>query len=230
MAGRGKYFELLDFPKFAYPTVVGMDTVQTSYNIQERLASGGFMSYSMIWPRLKHIVAGLADEAFFTSQFSAYPEDWKNEAIRDVARELSTYFGGRGRWYPHSTRPRKVLGFWFKPSIKGIWYFAGQPYAVLINARKHQRLFPEHVRFLARGVHELHCIDDPADPIPLIVDVSEPALDEGRKVRPYVVRPEDAISFEEFDASVRQFLTALQMAGVALPTDPGESVIDLFKR
>ena len=27
MAGRGKYFELLDFPKFAYPSVVGMDQV-----------------------------------------------------------------------------------------------------------------------------------------------------------------------------------------------------------
>jgi hypothetical protein len=36
----------------------------------------------------------------------------------------------------------------------------GKAFAVLINARKQQRLFPEHVRFLARGVHELHCIDE----------------------------------------------------------------------
>jgi hypothetical protein len=73
----------------------------------------------------------------------------------------------------------KVLAFWFKPSIKGVWYVDGQAYAVLINARKGQRLFPDHVRFLARGVYELHCIDDPADPIPLILDVSQ--HEEGEK-------------------------------------------------
>jgi hypothetical protein len=45
MAGRGKYFELLDFPKFATPSVVGMDAVQTSYNLLDRLGGQGFMSY-----------------------------------------------------------------------------------------------------------------------------------------------------------------------------------------
>jgi hypothetical protein len=43
---------------------------------------------------------------------------------------------------------------------------------VLINARKQQRLFPEHLRFFACGVYELHCRADPNDPIPLILDVS----------------------------------------------------------
>jgi hypothetical protein len=59
----------------------------------------------------------------------------------------------------------------------------GQAYAVLINARKGQRLFPEHLRFLARGVYELHCIDDPNDPIPLIIDVSEHEKGKGRTLR-----------------------------------------------
>jgi hypothetical protein len=40
---------------------------------------------------------------------------------------------------------------------------------------------------------------------------------------------EKAISLEEFDAAVRQFLKALELAGVALPTDAID-VIDLFKK
>jgi hypothetical protein len=39
---------------------------------------------------------------------------------------------------------------------------------------------------------------------------------------------EKAVSLDEFDDAVRQFLEALELAGVALPTDPVD-VIDLFK-
>jgi len=81
-----------------------------------------------------------------------------------------------------------------------------------------------------RGVYELHCIDDPADPIPLILDVSEHQKGEGRILRPHIIRPEQAISFDEFGDAVRQFLKALELAGVALPSDPIESVVDLFKK
>jgi hypothetical protein len=229
MAGRGKYFELLDFPKFAYPSVVGMDSGQTANNLIERLAGGGFMSYGMIWSRLEPIVGGYATESYITTEFSPHEEDWKNNALQDVARLLKQHFGGRGRWYKHPQKPTKVLGFWFKPSIKGVWWVDGKAYAVLINARKQQRLFPEHIRFLARGVHELHCIDDPNDPIPLIIDVSEPVKDKGRILRAYEVPVEEAISLNEFDEAVRSFLKALQMAGVALPTDAID-VINLFKK
>jgi hypothetical protein len=229
MAGRGKYFELLDFPKFAYPSVGGMDAAQTANNLIERLAGKGFMSYAMIWPRLELIVSGRATEAFITSEFSPHAEEWKNKALQDVARLLKSHFGGRGRWYRHPLTPTKVLGFWFKPSIKGVWWVDGQAYAVLINARKTQRLFPEHIRFLARGVHELHCIDDPNDPVPLIIDVSAGDDGSGCSLKPYVVPVEQAISLDEFDNSVRQFLRALQLAGVAVPTDATD-VIDLFKR
>lgn len=228
MVGRGKYFELLDFPKFAYPSVLSMDSVLTANNLIERLAGRSFMSYSMIWPRLESIVTGYASEAFISAEFSRYEADWKNENLRNVVRLLRAYFGGRGRWYREPTRPTKVLGFSFKPSIKGIWWVDGQAYAVLINARKQQRLFPEHVRFLARGIYELHCINDPNDPIPLIIDVSSPDGKE-RELRVYEVPVHRAASLEEFDDAVRQFLKALELAGIALPSDATD-VIDLFKK
>jgi hypothetical protein len=229
MVGRGKYFELLDFPKFAYPSVLNMDSVLTANNLIDRLAGKSFMSYSMIWPRLESIVAGYAGESFIISEFSRYEADWKNDNLRDVARLLRAYFGGRGRWYREPARPTKVLGFWFKPSIKGIWWVDGQAYAVLINARKQQRLFPEHLRFLARGIYELHCINDPNDPIPLIIDVSSPNGGKERELRVFEVPMERAASLDEFDYAVRQFLKALELAGVALPVDVMD-VVTLFRK
>ncbi len=70
MPGRGKIFELLDFPKFAYPSVVGMDAAQTSQNLIERLGGGGFMSYTSIWPRMAAIVEGRATEAFIENEWN----------------------------------------------------------------------------------------------------------------------------------------------------------------
>jgi hypothetical protein len=229
MTGRGKTFELLDFPKFAYPSVVRMDAAQTSQNLIERLGSGGFMSYSSIWPRMAAIVEGHATETFIENEFGFYSEGWKNESIRDAVRLLRKHFGGRGTWYSLPTKPIFVLGFLFKPSIKGIWFVDGKAHAVLINARKHQRLFPEHLRFLARGIYELHCIDDPNDPIPVIVDLSEHDLGEGRLLNVHAMPVERAISLDEFDSSVREFVRALELAGVARAVPTG-NVIDLFRR
>ena len=92
---------------------------------------------------------------------------------------------GRGRWYRHIEKPKRVLGFWFKPSIKGVWWVEGKGYAVLINPRKGQPLFRDHVRFLARGIYELHCVEDPNDPVPLIIDVSAPEFGKSRILRTY---------------------------------------------
>jgi hypothetical protein len=38
------------------------------------------------------------------------------------------------------------------------------------------------------------------------------------------------VSFQDFDDSIRAFVKALELAGVALPTDPDSSIVDLFKR
>jgi len=84
---------------------------------------------------------------------------------------------------------------------------------------------------LARGVHELHCIDDPNDPTPLIVDLSKHEDDDGRKLRVHPVLPDEAASLENFEHSVREFLVALNIAGISLPIPPSvENVLDLFKR
>jgi hypothetical protein len=227
---RAKYFELLDFPKFAYPTVVGMDAARTSTNLVERLHGGGFMSYGQIWPRLGVIVSGFATEAYVAAEFSAYSDSWKNESIRSTVRLLAKHFGGRGKWYPFPTKPKKILGFWFKPSIKGVWFVDGRAYAVLINARKGQTLTSEHLRFLARGIYELHCIDDPNDPTPLIIDVSERRKGEGRVLTAHAIPQQEAISLQEFDDSLRSFMKALELAGVAAATGTDDSMVDLFKK
>jgi len=231
MAGRGKFFELLDFVKFALPNVLSLDASRTASNLAERTGGGGFMSYGQMWPRLDVLVRGLATDTFIESEFSAYTDDWKNKSIRAAYRLLREHLGGRGAWYPGPKAPTYVLGFWFKPSIKGIWFHEGRAYAVLINPRKGQPLSRNDVRFLARGVYELHCINDPNNPVPLVVDLSKHDEDQERKARIYEVPPDEAVSLEVFEYSVREFLVALSWAGISLPPPPEIAhVLDLFRR
>ena len=231
MVERGKLFELLDFPKFADPSVLNMRADQTALRLGERLGGGGFMSYGAVWPRLEMVVRGCATETYIINTFRSYRESWKNESIRDVVRLLRNALGGRGTWYPEPTAPKFVLGFWFKPSIKGIWFHEGRAYAVLINARKGQPLTMEDVRFLARGVHELHCIDDPNDPIPMIIDLSEHEDGKGRELRVYVVEAREAVSLSQFEEALREFLMALNVAGISLPLPPElDNIVGLFKK
>lgn len=231
MAARAKYYELLDVPKFAVPNVLSLQAEPTSFNLAERTIGGGFMSYGQIWPHFDMLVNGLATDTFIDSAFDSYEADWKNKAIRDAYRLLRDHFGGKGSWYRMPNVRTYVLGCWFKTSIKGFWVHEGRVFAVLINARKSQQLSQNDVRFLARGVYELHCIDDPNNPTPLIVDLGLHSEDTERKARVYEVPAEEAISLEAFEATVREFLIALNLAGISAPPPPEvEHILDLFRR
>lgn len=229
MTNSAKFFELLDFTKFGAPSVAKIDADQTAISLIERLFGEGFMSYNSIWSRMGTIVDGHASDSFILSIFNFYKDEWKNSTLREVVHLLKDRFGGRGTWYPVRSKPMFVLGFWFKPSIKGIWFVDGQAYAVLINPRKTQKLSRDDARFLARGVYELYCVDDPNDPIPLIIDLSEHRKGEGRIFREYKFSKQDMISLEDFESSIREFLKALRIAGVAVPDNAGD-VVNLLKR
>lgn len=231
MAGRGKFFELLDIVKFARPDIVTLQPSPTARLLTERLGGGGFMSYGALYSRIRFIVSGLATDKFIQDEFSFYEDEWKNKSLQEAFALLRDHMKGKGNWYTISTRSTYILGFWFKPSIKGFWYHDGQTYAVLINARKGQPLDQNAVRFLARGVYELHCIDNPNNPIPLIIDLSKHAEDKERKARVYPVPVEEAVPLEAFEQTVKDFLVALNQAGIALPSPPEvEHILDLFRR
>ena len=200
MARRGKYFELLDVVKFGFPDALTLQAEATSYNLAERVAGGGFMSYGALWPRLDVLVNGYATDDFIDSH-SPYSTRMtgRTSSLRDAFRLLRENFGGKGRWYAAPRYSTYVLGFWFKPSIKGYWFHEAEAYAVLINARKRQPLTRSDVRFMARGVYELHCREDPNDPIPLIVDLSQHDGDKERKARVYEVPADEAVSLEAFE-------------------------------
>jgi hypothetical protein len=143
---------------------------------------------------------------------------------------LRDHFGGKGQWHRMPITRTFVLGCWFKTSIRGFWINDGKVYAALINCRKSQALTHSDVQFLARGVYELYCIDDPNDPIPLIVDLGLHTEDKERKARVYEVPVKEAVPLEAFETSVREFLLALNLAGIALPPPDVEHILDLFRR
>jgi hypothetical protein len=176
------------------------------------------------------VAAGLVDDDYLARHLSGYPVDWKNENLQVVARLLANRFGGAGRWYKAGQVPIEVLpGAYFKPSIRGTWYFDKQAYSVCINARKHQRVFPEHAKFLARGVYEFHSIDDPNSPRPMIVDLS--ASDDGkRSLKTFLLEPEEMMPLEEFESVLHRFFEALALAGVTTIPVGVESIADLFRK
>lgn len=230
MAGRRKFFELLDFTKFGVPSVLNIDSPATSISLIERLGGKSFMSYGQVWPRLDDVVKGLATDDYIVKNFKAYKAQWKNETIRNVVRLLRRHFGGKGNWYPEKSKPKYVLGFWFKPSIRGIWFYQDQAYAVLINARKGQPLSKEDVSFLARGIYEIYCREDPNDPIPLVIDLSEHEKGKDRELRIYEVVPDKAASLEAFELAVKRFIVALNLAGIAQPLPLSLDILRLFKK
>jgi hypothetical protein len=231
MAKREKYYELLDIPKFARPNITSLQAAPTASILLERLTGGGFMSYGQIWPRFGAIINGLATDEFIKSEFKAYKAEWKNRVIREAFALLRALFASKGRWYRTANSRRYVLGCWFKTSIKGFWVYEGKVYAVLVNCRKGQPLSQDDLKFMARGIYELHCIDDPNNPIPMIVDLALHPEDENRKARLYVVPPEEAVPLEVFESSMREFLVASSLAGISQqPPMDVENILDLFRR
>jgi hypothetical protein len=225
-----KRFELLDCPKLAYPSLTEIDAPATAANILERLEGKGFLNYGQIWPRMPDVVAGHVDESYLQQRLSGYPVQWKNDNLQEVMRLLSKAFGGKGRWYKAGLMPIEVLpGAYFKPSIRGTWYHQNQAYSVSINARKHQRVFMDHARFLARGIYEFHSIDDPNDPIPMVVDVS--ASDNGkRQLKTFIFDNSEMMSLEQFESILRRFFEALALAGVTTVPKGVGKIADLFRK
>jgi hypothetical protein len=225
-----KRFELLDCPKFAYPSLMELDVAATAANIVERLEGKGFLNYGQVWPLLPNMAAGGIDEATILGLLNGYSTEWKNQNLQEVALLLLELFGGKGRWFRAGSKPFEVLpGAFFKPSIRGTWYHRKQAYSVCVNARKHQRLFRDHARFLARGIYEFHSIDDPNDPIPMIVDLS--ASDDGvRSLKTYEFRTHEMMGLEQFESILRRFFEALALAGVTTIPEGLEKISDLFRK
>jgi hypothetical protein len=227
---RRKLFQLTDIPKFASPGLTVLDPAMTAGTLTDRLGAGGFMSYGQIWPRMDLLVRGLASDSFIEAQFASYEDEWKNKSVQEAYRLLRKVFGGKGTWYPYPPKPIDVLGALFRPCIKGIWFYDGQAYAVLINPRKQQRLATEHVRFVGRAVYEFHCIADPNDPLPMIVDLSQPEIKADRELRTFILSETEIMSLDEFEQTLQRFFQALNLAGVALYPAPDQRIADLFRR
>ena len=144
-----KHFELLDCPKFAFPNLTDIDVVATAANILERLQGKGFLNYGQIWSRMGDIADGLVNDDYLAHHLNGYSVEWKNENLQAVARLLAGQFGGKGRWYKVGQVPIEVLpGAYFKPSIRGTWYFEKQAYSVCIMLVSISACFPSTQDFL----------------------------------------------------------------------------------
>ncbi len=100
MSDSRRVFQLLDVPKFAYPSLSELDPIQTANNILDRLHGKSFMSYSRPLGLMPKIVRGEITSADIPSMFTSNKEEWKNVNQREVAKSLYNSFGGKGAWLP----------------------------------------------------------------------------------------------------------------------------------
>jgi len=231
MTDTRRVFELLDVPKFAYPSVIEMDPVQTASNILDRINGGVFMSYARPVGLLPRIVKNQITQDEIAGMFKSYKHEWKNANQRDVAAALYAEFSGKGVWYPIQSRQAQIFeGLWFKPSIKGVWFFEGVPYMVGVNPRKSQILVGSHLAFLARGMQELYGIDDPNDPLALIFDLSVAENGKNRAPRKTILLEDQMISSLQFEDVMRRFFEALRIAGIEAVPRKIDDITDMLRR
>lgn len=215
-----KVFEALDIARFARPSVLDLDPMLTSIELRERLAGKGFMSYEPLWPR----IADIARRNVTDFEIGSW---WNSATLISAMITLRDEYGRAGTWYGFKRTPRKILGLLFKPSVRGVLFANGMPTAHLINPRKGQRLSQECIAFLARAAYEEHCIGDPSNPKPVIVDTSSPTDKKPRNLRKF--EAPEMISLEEFEDIVNRFFEAASIAGFPLQFHDGDFTADLFR-
>ena len=230
---RKKIFQFLDIPRFAAPDILNMDAATTGLRIgHERMQGHGYISYESVWSAFPKVIRGYATDDFIEQQFSYYRksrDSWKNQELQTIVKLLREAFGGKGRWYPASKNFKEVLGVRFRPPIRGFWFYQGRSYAISANLRKKQRLTLEQMQFLARAAYEIHCVNDPNDPIPLIIDLSQASEGLQRERRLFTFEPNEMMPLEAMEAGLREFFSALAIAGVCAIPPRNIGLLDQFR-
>lgn len=216
-----KFFEALDIPRFAKPDLLNLDPVLTAIELRDRLSGKGFMSYDPLWPRLTEI----ARRKVTDFEIGAW---WRSAILINAMVVMREQYDRTGSWYYFRRNPRNILGLQFKPSVRGVLFSSRGSEAHLINPRKGQHLSSDDIAFLLRAAYEEHCINDPNNPVPVVVDVSSPKAKEQRSIR--VFRDLEMMPLGEFERIVDRFFEAAAIAGFPIVHHDGDFTADLFRR
>ena len=218
-----KVFNILDVPRFARPCLSEIDVIQTAQELRIRLQTTGWMSYNPLWPRINFVKGKVVSEDVIKTW-------WKSESLIEAMMILKDEFAQSDPWYGFTENLRDISGILFKPTVKGIRVRPERFEALVINPRKGQPIDDYDARFLARAAYEEHCIDDPNNPEPVIIDLSKPKFSKVRLRRRFTNMRERMISIEEFEQILGTFFEAAQIAGYEIPYVPGSFSADLFRR
>lgn len=230
MAANRKIFQLQDVARFARPTLTDIDPVLTAAAIQEGRSGQSFLSYTQLWPFLKEAARKRHSETELANRFTAYKAPWKNKKLRECAGLLSQIVTPGARWYPASLQPIEIFpGAYFRPSLRGVLVSGGQPFMLGINPRSSQIISADDASFWARGLYELHGIDDPNDPVPMIVDLSD-RYGAGRVLYSRQFDADSMMSAALFEEVITRFFQAMEIAGLTSVPKSVPDMTDLLRR
>lgn len=224
--------ELLDIPFFARgPDLLQLNVGLTSKAIRaERRSDAGGRSYDPIFAIIHHLVHPMMSRSDVKRLFRDHKDQEWAKHLRTVALAIfDAHRQFKGSWYSVGRKPRVSNGLVIKPAIRGVKVLDQEPFPVLVNARKTLDLDFQALRFLARGVFELHGRDMPNVDRVAIWDVSRSMVSGGRHFSEILFAEEEMLSLEEFDQVVDRFLRAVTGAGYDHDIDRSSRFVDLFR-
>jgi hypothetical protein len=98
-----------------------------------------------------------------------------------------------------------------------------------INPRSSQVIDEDDAAFWARGLYELHGVDDPNDPTPMIVDLSD-RYGAGRILYPRWFDGDSMMSAALFEEIISRFFAAMEIAGLTSVPKSVPDMTDLLRR
>jgi hypothetical protein len=225
--------ELLDVIQFATPSIAKLDLELTAKKISHFKKKGTPKSYNIAFDLLPKIATGLIKRQDVIAYLNTHPiADWR-PFVEDVGIRLYEIFSEiECSWYPTGRKPIQTFSdVWTKPAIRGVAVSKGEARPCLINPRASLYLGNDNnLSFIARGVHELHVIDDVQATGTLIIDLGKHPATKLRENRVHYSEEIEMISLDEFESILRRFVEAVKLAGFNVTPDSIYTVGDLFRK
>ena len=226
--------ELLDVVQLSSPNFENSNEFETAKRILSYRMRGSSNppSYDMAFAQMRNIVSGYLKKVDLVRHLETHGNDrWRSNLV-DVGERLFDIFSkDHCDWHPSGRRPIETFsGIWVKPAIRGVRVVGnGEAFPCLVNPRSSLFFGSRALSFVARGIYEFHVIDNPKAIGPMIVDLGRDHISGVRANRVFMPGQLSMMPLEEFEQVLRQFLKAVELAGLLSVPSDRHLGIDMFR-
>jgi len=224
--------EMLDVIQFAKPNIAHLDIRLTADEILRYKRRSTSRNYNLAFEPIRLISSGRLKREQVVQLMASWPDPGWHPFLIDVATRLFDIISPLGGvWYDVKRKPISIFpNVWTKPAIRGVVVKNGIALPCLVNPRSSLYIDALKLSFVARGVHELHVVDDAQANGPMIIDLGKHPITEKRDNRIYLPKESELMQLEQFESILKSFLEAVKLAGFNVQPNQFHTVADLFRK